>query len=190
VNAKFSTQDLRRRWEAHRAASFPGAARGQNIHEVDFVLIDTRAAGAIETFVATGALDAGQIDALTGAIETLKKGMPVLAGAAAEYFAELLAIGRAVLVSVSHAPPAEFVVEGTFQGWDGRVYVLARVVDTALPLTVSAGASLGGCAVEEWLEAPHAVDADGRLRTDLFVFCLKRVADRMCLTIGDRVALE
>ena len=139
--------------------------------------------------MATGALDAGRVDALTGAIETLEKGMPVLAGAAAEYFAELLAIGRAVLVSVSDVQPAEVVVEGSFQGWDGRVYVLARVVDTARPLTVSAGARLGGCAVEEWLEAPHAVDANGQPRTDLFVFCLKRVADRMCLTIGDRVAL-
>ena len=48
--------DIATIWEAHRAARFPAAARGQEVDGVDLVLVDTYAAGCIETFVATGSL--------------------------------------------------------------------------------------------------------------------------------------
>jgi hypothetical protein len=57
--------------------------------------------------------------------------------------------------------PAQFVIEETFHGGDGRAYVLAR-----------------------------AVDASGHQRTDLYGFCLKHVSDFPRLKIGDRVVLE
>src|SRR5262245_44105082 len=92
-------EDLRRRWEAHRSAAFPGEARGRAIAGVDLVLVDSYAAGAIQTFLATGALDAGRTDALKGAVDVLDKGMSSLAGDTAVYFGELLALGQAVLTS-------------------------------------------------------------------------------------------
>jgi hypothetical protein len=89
--------ELRRRWDAHRATAFPGEARGREIHGVDLVLVDSTAAGAIQTFLTNSSLDAGGVDSLSSAIETLEEGMPLLYGDSASYFAELLAIGRSVL---------------------------------------------------------------------------------------------
>jgi hypothetical protein len=86
--------------------------------------------------------------------------------------------------------PAEFVIEETFHGGDGRAYVLARAVDQTVAFAVSFDAGLGGCAVEQWLEMPRALDASGHQRRDLYGFCLKRASDFPRLKIGDRVVLE
>lgn len=83
----------------------------------------------------------------------------------------------------------EFVIEATFQGGDGRVYVVARVLGSAA-FDAGPDAILGGCAVEQWLEIPRALDEAGRQRTDLFGFCLKDAADRVRLKDGGRVVLE
>ena len=83
----------------------------------------------------------------------------------------------------------EFVIEGTFEGGDGRGYVLARAVDPTITFTVSSETKLGGCAVERWLDIPRAMDAAGNQRTDLFGFCLRNVSDRTHLEIGARVVL-
>ena len=83
----------------------------------------------------------------------------------------------------------EFVIEGTFEGGDGRAYVVARVVGRA-DFEVVSESVLGGCPVEQWLEVPRALDENGRQRTDLVSFCLKDVTDRQRLNAGDRVVLE
>ena len=82
-----------------------------------------------------------------------------------------------------------FVIEGTFEGGDGRGYVVARVLGSAA-FDVGPDAVLGGCPVEQWLEIPRALDEAGRQRADLFGFCLKDTADRVRLKAGDRVVLE
>jgi hypothetical protein len=84
----------------------------------------------------------------------------------------------------------EFVIDGTFEGGDGRGYVVARAVDPAAAFTVSSDSSLGGCPVERWLDMPRALDADGHQRMDLFGFYLKHASDRPRLKTGDRVVLE
>jgi hypothetical protein len=82
----------------------------------------------------------------------------------------------------------EFLIEGSFEG-GGRGYVVARVLDPVAQFVVSSAATLGGCPVEQWLEMPRALDADGRQRMDLFGFCLKDNADLAHLKTGDRVVL-
>jgi len=84
----------------------------------------------------------------------------------------------------------EFLVERTFEGGDGRGYVVARLVDAAATFDLSVESGLGGYPVEYWLDMPRAVDANGRQRMDLFGFCLKRLSDRPRLNVGDRVVLE
>jgi hypothetical protein len=83
----------------------------------------------------------------------------------------------------------EFVIEGTFEGADGRGYVVARVLGSAA-FDVGPDAVLGGCPVEQWLEIPRTLDEAGRQRTDLFGFCFKDTADRLRLKVGERVVLE
>lgn len=83
----------------------------------------------------------------------------------------------------------EFVIEGTFEGGDGRGYVVARILGSDA-FYVGPDAALGGCPVEQWLEIPRTLDEAGRQRTDLFGFCLKDTADRVRLKVGERVILE
>jgi len=82
-----------------------------------------------------------------------------------------------------------FVIEQTFDG-TGRAYVVARAVDAAADFAGPPDARPGGCPVERWLDMPRVLDPRGRQRMDLFGFCLKNVADRARLRVGDRVALE
>jgi hypothetical protein len=82
-----------------------------------------------------------------------------------------------------------FVLEETFEGGDDRAYVVARVLDSAVSLSVSSGSTLGGCSVERWLDMPRAWDADGKQRADLFGFCLVDKADLARLKRGDQVVL-
>jgi len=82
----------------------------------------------------------------------------------------------------------EFVIEGTFEA-GGRGQVVARLVEPEAQFDVSGGSTLGACPVEQSLEMPRALDADGRQRRDLFGFCLKDNADLARLKTGDRVVL-
>ncbi len=83
----------------------------------------------------------------------------------------------------------EFVIEATFEGGDGRAYVVARILGSAA-FDVGPDAVLGGCPVEQWLDIPRTLDEAGRQRTDLFGFCLKDTTDRVRLKDGERVVLE
>ena len=84
----------------------------------------------------------------------------------------------------------QFVIEGTFEGGDGRGYVVARAVDPTAAFTLSSNSRIDGRPVEQWLDMPRALDADGRQRMDLVAFCLKHASDRPRLKTGDRVVLE
>jgi hypothetical protein len=81
-----------------------------------------------------------------------------------------------------------FQLEIAFEA-GGRGYVIARLLDPEASFDVGPGASLGGCLVESWLDAPLALDADGKQRRDLFGFCLMEVGDLSRLSPGDFVEL-
>src|SRR6185503_10411252 len=81
-----------------------------------------------------------------------------------------------------------FVVENVVEA-AGRGYVLARLDDSLTDFELTDTSRLGGCAVERWLEAPRALDPSGRLRNDLFAFCLRDAADRRHFAIGAHVVL-
>jgi len=89
--------DLQKEWQAHRASAFPLAAKGQEVSGIDLVLVDTCAAGCIQTFVDTSALDDERAQALAGCVEELERAVPSLLGDTAEYFARLLDLSRDVL---------------------------------------------------------------------------------------------
>jgi hypothetical protein len=83
----------------------------------------------------------------------------------------------------------EFVIEGVFEGGDGRCYVLTRAVDPALEFMIPSDARLGGCPIEQWLEVPRALDANGQQRRDVYGFRLRQASDRSRLIVGATVVL-
>jgi hypothetical protein len=68
-------------------------------------------------------------------------------------------------------------------------YVFVRHLDECTDFRIDEEARLAGCRVAPWLEVPRALDADGRQRRDLFVFCLRSRADLRTFAVGDRVRL-
>ena len=89
--------DVQKDWLAHLASGFPAAARGRVVHGVDLVLVDTYAAGCIQSLVDRGALDVERTNALLGCVEELERAVPLLGADSVEYFSRLLAISRTVL---------------------------------------------------------------------------------------------
>jgi hypothetical protein len=71
----------------------------------------------------------------------------------------------------------------------GHAYVLARLVDTGTAFDVSPGMTLGGFALDEFVNIPIASGAPGQ-RSELFAFCLHSVGDRPNFMEGDRVILQ
>lgn len=96
--------DLQKEWRDHRASAFPPAARGKEVNGVDLVLVDTYAAGCIQTFAETGALDAERMQALDACVKELERAIPLLDGDSAEYFTRLLALSRTVFASARRRP--------------------------------------------------------------------------------------
>jgi hypothetical protein len=81
-----------------------------------------------------------------------------------------------------------FEVESTVET-AGHAYVLARLLDTGSAFDVSPGTTLGGFALDEFLNIPIASGAPGQ-RGELFVFCLQRPTDRTNFVEGNRVLLQ
>jgi hypothetical protein len=71
----------------------------------------------------------------------------------------------------------------------GHAYVLARLLEPGTPFTVPPGATLGGYALDEFIDIPMASGAPGQ-RGDLFAFCLHTADDRPLFAEGDRVILR
>jgi hypothetical protein len=71
----------------------------------------------------------------------------------------------------------------------GHAYVLARLVDTGTAFDISPGMTLGGFALDEFVNIPIASGAPGQ-RNELFAFCLHSPSDRPNFLEGDRVLLQ
>jgi hypothetical protein len=81
-----------------------------------------------------------------------------------------------------------FEVESTVET-AGRAYVLARLLDPGSTVDVPPGTTLGGCALDEFLNIPIASGAPGQ-RGELFAFRLHSAGDRPNFAEGDRVLLR
>jgi hypothetical protein len=85
--------------------------------------------------------------------------------------------------------PQTFEVVAAFEAL-GRGYVIARLLDPSASFEVADDATLGGVAVERWLEMPRIFDEARRPRFDVFGFCLRRREDLARFNTGDRVDLR
>jgi hypothetical protein len=81
-----------------------------------------------------------------------------------------------------------FEVESTVET-AGHAYVLARLLDPGATFKVIPGSTLGGYALDEYLNIPIASGAPGQ-RGELFAFCLHTSGDRPKFAEGDRVVLQ
>lgn len=81
-----------------------------------------------------------------------------------------------------------FEVESTVET-AGHAYVLARLLDPGANIDVPAGATLGGFALEEFMNIPIASGTPGQ-RGELFAFCLLTSSDRPNFVEGERVVLR
>lgn len=76
--------------------------------------------------------------------------------------------------------------------WTGEIggcaYVIARLLDPA-DFRVGPSSTLGEVRVEEWPDAPRALDADGAPRVDLYALRLRNAEDRARFVAGERVQL-
>jgi hypothetical protein len=81
-----------------------------------------------------------------------------------------------------------FEVESTVET-AGHAYVLARLLEPGTPIDVPPGATLGGYALDEFLNIPIASGAPGQ-RGELFAFCLHTSGDRPHFVEGERVILR
>ena len=81
-----------------------------------------------------------------------------------------------------------FEVESTVET-AGHAYVLARLLEPGATFDVPPGATLGGCALDEFVNIPIASGAPGQ-RGELFAFCLHAANDRPLFVEGERVILE
>jgi len=98
--------DIQNLWEEHRQAGFPGACRGVEIEGTDLVLLDSTAAGCVQTFLARGGeLDLGGVATLALCYRELAVVARALQGEARGYFARLESLARLVLQAVAHGAP-------------------------------------------------------------------------------------
>jgi hypothetical protein len=81
-----------------------------------------------------------------------------------------------------------FEVESTVET-AGHVYVLARLLDPGSVIDVPPGATLGGFALDEFMNMPIASGTPGQ-RDELFAFCLHTLGDRPHFVEGERVMLR
>ena len=85
-------------------------------------------------------------------------------------------------------PDVTFEVESTVET-AGHVYVLARLLDPGSSVDVPPGATLGGVALDEFMNMPIASGTPGQ-RGELFAFCLHALDDRPHFVEGERVVLH
>jgi hypothetical protein len=81
-----------------------------------------------------------------------------------------------------------FEVESTVET-AGHTYVLARLLDPGSNIDVPPGATLGGFALDEFMNMPIASGTPGQ-RGELFAFCLHAPGDRPHFVEGERVVLR
>ena len=81
-----------------------------------------------------------------------------------------------------------FEVESTVET-AGHAYVLARLLQPGASFEVPPGTTLGGCALDEFVNIPIASGTPGQ-RGELFAFCLHLNDDRPNFVEGERVFLR
>lgn len=84
--------------------------------------------------------------------------------------------------------PIEFEIERVLK-IRGLTYVVARALSDS-GFEISAGSTLGGVAVGEFIAVPRAIAADGTLRTGLYSFALLDPEMADSLPPGARVELR
>jgi hypothetical protein len=81
-----------------------------------------------------------------------------------------------------------FQVESTVET-GGHAYVLARLLQPGTSFAVTPGTTLGGYALDEFIDIPTTSGAPGQ-RSELFAFCLHSLGDRPHFVEGERVLLR
>lgn len=80
----------------------------------------------------------------------------------------------------------ELVVEAALE-LHGRPYVIARALGESTAVHVTSRSTLGGAALEPWLEMPRAISELGMPRQDLIGFCLRSAQELARFQSGQRV---
>ncbi len=95
------TAALETLWDEHLHAEFPAGQRGQEIAGTDLVLLDSSAAGCIQTFIArNGQLDTWRTAVLGKCYRELATVIAELSGCARAYFARLERLAGLVLDAI------------------------------------------------------------------------------------------
>jgi hypothetical protein len=80
----------------------------------------------------------------------------------------------------------ELVVEAALE-LHGRSYVIARALGEHASVHVTSRSTLGGAALEPWLDIPRAISDLGVPRQDLIGFCLRSAQELARFEPGQRV---
>jgi len=93
--------EIKRMWTDHRRAVFPASARGRDVRGVDLVLLDSLAAGCIDSFVNGGGnVEPSKLALLENLATQLRNTVPSLELGEREYFERLQRLAQAVLATV------------------------------------------------------------------------------------------
>jgi hypothetical protein len=93
-----SRAEIESAWNTHYFRPFPRECAGAEVDGMCLTLCDTLLAGCISYFVENGTLDSERTGVVASVCGDLERVMPRLSGEAREYFAELLALGKALEV--------------------------------------------------------------------------------------------
>jgi hypothetical protein len=93
-----SRAEIERAWNAHYLRDFPRECAGREVDGVCLTSCDTFLAGCISYFVENGTLDAERTVIVARVCTDLERVVPRLSGDAQRYFADLLALGKALEV--------------------------------------------------------------------------------------------
>ena len=95
--------NIQKIWQDFLSRPFPAGCAGSEVEGVELALLDTFAAGCIDTFVNdNGRLDADRISILKKCAEDLEIIIPRLEGEAIDYFEQLQLVSNEVLRVVSN----------------------------------------------------------------------------------------
>lgn len=87
-------------WTSWRARPFPSGAPTVDTGDVDIILVDTYAAGCLDTYFHDGSLDQDRVRVLEECFRDLQRALPRLSGEASEYFGQLAALCSRVLGAI------------------------------------------------------------------------------------------
>ena len=86
-------------WSDHRREPFPASARGREVKGIDLVLLDSLAAGCIDSMISGGLVDTSKIALLQDLSRQIGMVLPHLSADEQAHFARLRVIATAALSS-------------------------------------------------------------------------------------------